>query len=682
MSRCKPALMLLPVIILIIYGNTFNASFHFDDYHNIVDNPRLHLNVINKDTIAHTFSAGFDHGYYNSEKIYRPLTYFSFALNRLFGQDDVFGYHLVNLTIHMVASLCLYLTIIAVFKTPRLKHIPQAHAEMIALISALFWSIHPIQTQAVTYIVQRAASMMAMFYIMGMLFYLKGRLASKKITSTAFFAACAGAFLLALASKQNSATFPIALILMEVIFFQDLSSPRTRKYLFIIIPLVCIVAAGVGAMLFTKVNFSTISSGYTVRPFTMAERLLTEPRIILFYLSLLAFPSADRLSFIHDVPLSTSLFNPISTLPAILSIILVIAASLIYMRKYPILSFAALFFFLNHVIESSIIPLELVYEHRNYLPSMFIFIPFAMLIQKGLEKYPVRDPMLYTLLGGVVGIIMFTGLQTYKRNEIFQNEKVFWEDAIRKAPALARPYHNLAMYHFGRVGDVRTAFQLYNIALTLRYPERNDLKATTYNNLGNIFLNQNMFDDAARMYENALAIYPGYSQAQRNLIIHHIYMAKWDDALRLIDQLLVKRPGYAPYLDLKGLIFLRQNRFDEAIPLFRQALFLDPESNKALANLATALSLEEEYQLSDALFTRYLMRAPEDLTIHLRRLENSINAAYPEKTTVYTNEILKLFPLQEIKTRIHADHTSDIVYPLNGNLLSPAIQDSAAVYFQ
>ena len=681
MSRCKPALMLLPMFLLIIYGNTFNASFHFDDYHNIVDNPRLHLTILNKDTIARTFSAGFDGGYYNSPKIYRPLTNFTFALNWLFGQDNVFGYHLVNLAIHMVASLCLYLTISALFSTPRLEKTPQANAEMIALISALFWSIHPIQTQAVTYIVQRAASMMAMFYIMGMFFYLKGRLTPKKIASIAFFAACLGAFLLALASKQNSATFPIALIFMEVIFFQDLSNPRTRKYLFIIIPLVCIIAAGVGAILFMKANITSISSGYAVRPFTMAERLLTQPRIIFFYLSLLAFPSAGRLSFIHDVPLSTSLVNPISTLPAILLILCMIGAALISIRKYPIFSFAALFFFLNHLIESTIIPLELIYEHRNYLPSMFIFIPIAFIFQKGLEAYPGKESMRYAILGGLVGVIIFTGMQTYQRNQIFQNEKVFWEDAIRKAPALARPYHNLAMYHFDRVGDIRTAFQLYNIALKLRYPERTELKATTYNNLGNIFLNQNMFEDAARMYEMALAIHPGYSQANRNLIIHHIYREKWDEALRLVDQLLSKRPRHAPYLDLKGLIFLRQNRVDEAIPFFRQALIIDPGSKKALSNLATALYLKGDAMLSDALFTRYLTRYPEDITIHLRRLENSIKAAYAKKTTLYIDSILKMFPLQEVKARIEADQTSDIVYPLNGSLLSPAIQDRAAVYF-
>ena len=111
--------------------------------------------------------------------------------------------------------------------------------------------------------------------------------------------------------------------------------------------------------------------------FTLKERLLTEPRIIIYYLSEIFYPMASRLSLVHDIKISTSFFKPWTTIPAILAIISLLGIGLSQAIKRPIIAFAIFFYFINHIIESTILPLELIFEHRNYLPSFFLFFPVA-----------------------------------------------------------------------------------------------------------------------------------------------------------------------------------------------------------------------------------------------------------------------------------------------------------------
>jgi hypothetical protein len=176
-------------------------------------------------------------------------------------------------------------------------------------------------------------------------------------------------------------------------------------------------------------SFSFID-GFQGRPFSLYERLLSEPRIVLFYLSLIFYPLPGRLSIEHDITLSTSLFNPWTTLPAILFHLILIGFGLSQIKKRPLLALAILFFYLNHVIESTIIPLELIFEHRNYLPSLFLFLPVAAGFKKLLDIYQEKNRVFRSvLLYSSVLIIIIIGAGTYIRNMAWATEKALWEDA-------------------------------------------------------------------------------------------------------------------------------------------------------------------------------------------------------------------------------------------------------------
>ena len=226
-----------------------------------------------------------------------------------------------------------------------------------------------------------------MFYILSLYCFIKARLEPLKKYRRIFFLCCGLSFLLGIGSKENAVTLPIALGLIEVLFFQDLNDRRARKICFGGLIAGAILIFVSGAFIFFNGNPVSLLKGSSFRLFSPIDRLMTEPRVVVFYLSQIFYPIISRYSIEHDIVVSTSLFEPWTTLPGIILVFSLIGIGLSQMRKRPILSFAILFFFLNHLIESSIIPLELVFEHRNYLPSLFLFLPVAVAVKWLLDYY-------------------------------------------------------------------------------------------------------------------------------------------------------------------------------------------------------------------------------------------------------------------------------------------------------
>ncbi len=225
-NRNKTVFILISIFMLLIYSNTFNFSWHLDDYHSIVDNPHLHIENIAPKSIAQTFFAASDRGMYRADKIYRPVSCLTLAINWYFGKDNVFGYHIINIAIHILTAFFLFLTCLNLFSSPNLKDKYKGSEYFIALLAAFLWGANPIQTQAVTYIVQRMASMAAMFYIAGIYFYIKARLKScssgqSDLKTVCYYAGCGLCFLLCVGSKENGVTMPIALFFIELNFFHQ-----------------------------------------------------------------------------------------------------------------------------------------------------------------------------------------------------------------------------------------------------------------------------------------------------------------------------------------------------------------------------------------------------------------------------------------------------------------------------
>ena len=645
----------LSFIIVLIYSNSFRASWHLDDRPNILNNRGLHITNLQTDSLMRTFFTSPDSGGTITDRLYRPIPCLTFAINWYFGKDRVFGYHVVNILVHILTAYFLFLTILNILKSPNLRNHYQGKEHFIAFLTAVLWAINPIQVQGVTYIVQRMASMAAMFYILSIYFFVKTRQSEYPPGRVFLLLGCAASFLLALGSKQNTATLPLAVILIEMICFQDLSLPGKRKVLWGGSIAAAISIVVFGGWLFIPGNSFLFMDGFQGRPFSLYERLLTEPRIVLFYLSLIFYPLPTRLSIEHDITLSTSLFEPWTTLPAILFHLILIGFGLSQIKNRPLLALAILFFYLNHVIESTIIPLELIFEHRNYLPSLFLFLPVAAGFKKLLDIYQEKNRVFRSvLLYSSVVLIIIVGAGTYIRNMAWVTERSLWEDAMHKAPNSHRPLHNLAWAYYTKTGKYDKAIELYKKSLDLR-TNNNVANPTAMSNLALLYVQKENYRKAIELWQNALELLPDNDVIRHRYVIGLIEMKDWDAALDNLNQLMNRHPAHFDYNYLKGYVLLNQKQYDTALQYFERCLNLVSENQQALIGAGICNNLMGHYERAEAIFRRLLEFAPDDELSLLWLVETNLNINDRQDVDRYLKKLLTIVPSDELLVLLHGE---------------------------
>ena len=672
------AIALLFFLILAIYSNTFYATWQFDDKPNIVDNQLLHIKNLKSESLFQTFFTDPHDPWNPGEKLYRPIAFLTFAINWYFGQDKVFGYHIVNLLIHVLTAVFLYLTILNLLKAPNLIEKYDRNKCFIAFIAAALWAINPLQTQAVTYIVQRMASMAAMFYIMSILFYIMSRFKHSSLQRILLLLGSIVCFLLALGSKENAAVLPAAVLLIEVTCFQNINwQHRTTAY-WVGSILVGVIVFFASIWLFMSQIFSAILKGYEYRPFTFAERLLTEPRILLYHLSQIFYPVPTRLSVEHDVVVSTSLLQPWTTLPAILLISSFIGFGFCQIHKRPIIALAILFFFLNHIIESTIIPLELIFEHRNYLPSLFLFLPVAAGFKWLYDHFKVENR---TLTGALVGflVLLIVGLSagTYIRNSTWATEFSLWQDAMQKAPQSTRPLTNLAwQMAYGpnaRPSQFDAALKLYEKALLLQKP-RAFSEPIIMNNMSGIYFRKGEHQKAIHLLERALAISPDYTRGRYDFAQILMATGNWNEASRHIDYLLAKHEVQDKYLNAKGLILIHQKRYNEAIEYFKRALKNFYQFRLTSMYLGVAFSLNGQFSQAERILNQVLQISRDNMLPLLCLIENSIRAEDIPRAKEYARILFDNFAVTAIMDQLENLSKEYMSPPLSPVLISSIVE--------
>ena len=609
--RIWTAIALLAILIFAGYSNTLKASWQLDDRPNITRNKNIQIQDFSVDSL---WQSMLSRGSVN-----RPVSRLSLALNYYVGGLNVTGYHLVNISIHVLTTVFLFLTILKLFHTPNLRDRYAGSEQFIALLAAAFWALNPVQIQAVTYIVQRMASMAALFTIISIFFYLKARLTPGIKKKICYFSGCAAAFLLGLGSKENAAMLPISLLLIEFVFFQDFESLRAKKK-FLISGAIACLAVFVAGFVFLKFNRGELFwfLDYDRRFFSLQERILTEPRIVVFYLTLLFYPVPTRLSLEHIPQLSTSLFDPWTTIAAIVSILLLIGVAFYYARKLPLLSFAILFFFLNHVIESTILPLELVFEHRNYLPSLFLFLPVAAGLKLLIDKYQHQSSFMYFILTGfVVMLVIGLGSSTYIRNMAWKTEKKLMEDTIKKEPQSARGYHNLAYGYYEKIGDQEKLISLYKKANKLKQHSRDAAPMSLYN-LGNIYYGRNEFQKTAQYWKQALEIFPEHEKIRFHLAeVFAKKLHKLRKAEEYLQPLLLEHPDKTKVLNLMGYILLAQEKPEKSLAYYKKCFQKQAASKGLFTNTGKAHALLSNYSLAELFFKQAYSKSQRDINLVL-----------------------------------------------------------------
>lgn len=589
------AILALSILIFSCYSNTFYASWQFDDAV-IFKNSNFRLRDFSFSEIKKTFHCHPQ----KSSVIYRPISCLSLAINFYFGGKDVFGYHLVNISIHLAAAVFLYLLVRITLDNPQFPNSYRKEAYHIALLTGILWALSPIQTQAVTYIVQRMTSLAAMFCVMCLYFYVKGRI-SKHSKRYLFFAASLIAGLFSIGSKENTSILPIMIILYEFIFFQKADVKWLSKNIFFVIS--ALIFPLIIFIFFWGENPVSAIQGYGSRDFSLIERLLTQSRVIVYYLSLLVYPSVNRLNFDHDFSISRFLVQPPTTIICIFFIFGLIALGVYLVRKKPLFSFSIFWFLGNLVIESSIIPLEIIFEHRLYLPSMFFYFVLAFVLNHHvIQKEWIKKPYAVVL---VVLFIFLQGMGTYVRNFAWQNEITLWSDCVEKSPQKARTHHNLG-HAFQKRGMLTEALNAYKKALVLDphsiethvnlgsiYEKKGMLEEAiiesrkalalnpevveAYNNLGQIYEKQGLIEEAIDAYRKAIDLHPKIENAYNNLAQLYQKSGQLDKALAVLSEAIRVQPDCASYYRGLGKVYDKKGMPNEAMAAYRKATELSTE---------------------------------------------------------------------------------------------------------
>lgn len=643
----------LTVIITVVYFGSLNASWHLDDYAWIIDHSPTHLQTIDWKSLTAVALSGSS----SQNRLYRPLPMISFALNWYVGKDSVRGYHLVNIGLHIITAWLLFYAGRLLLSTKKFRSIQECRKQSIALLAAILWAIHPIQTQAVTYIVQRMTVMAGMFYLLAIVCYFSGRLSQYKWSKAIWWVCCAISFLCAVGSKENACLLPFALLLVEYCFFrngEDASGSKLNKWkLYTAFSVVAITIAAFILGIMEKNPIEYLTHLYSGLPYSPIERLLTESRVVLIYVSQLLYPVPSRFSIDHNLKISSSLISPWSTLLACVVIFSIIAISVKIRRKQPLVSFAILFFFMNHVVESTILPLEPIFEHRNYIPSMFLFLPISVIIHQLLD-FAKQKNWLINVIATVIVIMLIVGLgmSTHVRNLAWQTEQSLWTDALRKAPTIARPYANLASIN-EKQGNYNAAISLYTKALRLEDWHGKHSVASTYNNLGNLYVKLEKFDNADAAYKKSLTLWPEDDLAKYNLAICRQWEHDYLSALNIFAMLLKKDPENQLLIRRKAILIEKMGQRSQALSLTQKVMDMAPNKHENIRQMGCMLSINRYYARADWFLKQLLKVKPTGSDVYFDLIMNSIRWNRKDLINKYVGNLLLRFPLTVVKRSIN-----------------------------
>ena len=603
LSRYETLFLLsLALIVILIYANTIGSPFIFDSRNNIESNPHIRISKI---TLNELTEAAF-----KSPSRQRPLSNISFALNYYLHGYNVVGFHVVNILIHISTGFLLYFFVKSTFRTPALRSRYDNYM-WIAFFTAAVWMVHPLQTQSVSYIVQRMNSLSAMLYMLSILFYARFRLSVQQRNKWWLFSGCILAAVLALASKQIAATLPFFIIAYEWYFFQDLALKWLKNHLPLLIGCLLLVAVIVLALLGGN-PLDGILQGYKGRDFTLTQRLLTEPRVVIFYISQLLWPHPSRLNLDHDFALSNSLMDPLTTIFSIFFIVALIGLAVVTARKQRLLSFCILWFFGNLVIESSIVPLEIIFEHRVYLPSMTFSLIIVLLVYRWIKPTWLPAALLCAM-------VTVNAVWTYERNAVYSDRITFWQDCVDKSPGKARPYNNLGTA-LADQGYHDQAIKLYQKALQL-----DPLYQEPVANIGISLAQQGKMEESITQFLKALEINPKDYKTLNNLGASLIVVGRYKEAIQNLSEALTLNPYYAQAHTNIGAALQHQGRIEEAIDHFSTAVLLDPDNIRVYNNLGIILANQGRYEEAIKQFSAALKINPDYKSARLN-LEKSLKA--------------------------------------------------------
>ncbi|UCD56825.1 MAG: tetratricopeptide repeat protein [Candidatus Hydrogenedentota bacterium] len=515
----------------LLYANTLPNSFHYDDTFFILNNLYVHS------------LSGIGHFFVSPRLVsniplsgYRPVTMATFALNYAVGGENAFGYHLVNVVIHVLNTLVVYAlsnALMRAFEVPRTREA--------ALAVALLFACHPINTQPVNYISGRSALLAGGFSLLCILLYMRGREAVGTFRLSITWAGSLAAYLCALLSKEEAVVVPGLLVVYELCRFRlRIDKEKMRQISLALSPFLVLT---LGFLVFVVHVLGVISETPQARG--VWENLLTQAKALFIYLKLIALPT--DLSIDHVVTTSASIFEPVA-MASVVAGIVILVSSIFLIRALPVVPFGIYWFVLALAPSSTLVALRLVVnEQRLYLSVIGMMFIAGACFGMALERATIfrGSGFQKVLVCGFAAILVISGVLTVRRNTQWRDPLSLWTSALGKYPDSARANTQVASIYLemGKFGAALEAAKKAKQAAP-HVPETRLTLANAYSRLG-------LQEDALVEARAAVDLNPAFPAAQATL----------------------------------GAVYARLGRYEEAEAAWERALELDPYDIKVWENL-------------------------------------------------------------------------------------------------
>ncbi len=640
------SVVLLAISIVLTYGHTFDVPFYLDDFSSIQENPVI---FEWQGTLAELWQFA----------ALRIVGYFTFALNYQIHQFQVAGYHIVNILIHFLTGCAILGLLRGLVRTPALNTVLSEESKRwLPLIVALIFVLHPLQIQGVTYIVQRLASLSALFYIAAMACFIQARLTENWNYRSFWILACLLLALFAFFTKQNTATLPITLLLLELIFF-----PGSKRRL-ILAGGIAVFGLGIAwlilAYVFKQNPFSLEAMATLTRETTTISRtsyLATQMSVLWTYIGLFFWSASSHIDYSYPITEGFLYVNEnyhfvakvlhSEAIWALIGHLFILSLAAYNFRRRPLVAFGIFFYYLAHAVESSLIPIrDVIFEHRTYLPNLglavlcawlfVVQIPYwlnslAQIIIKNsaennrrkkklgfskdsaennrrkkkpsfLKKLGFSSQLLHQLFvaTSIITLLLVLGSATWQRNQMWRDPVALWQHNVEQSPEKKRGWVILGKHLVQRGQLEKEQGHTKQSQETLK---------KSIETLNHALIKTKKSDGTESLtfsVETAL-----------NLIVAYKSLHQYDNALAWVNRALAMkhliRPfDHAKFLVNKGNIFYELKRYRESEASYRKAIQIYPHNLKARINLASLLSVTGHYDEAIALYQKVLAIDPSN----------------------------------------------------------------------
>lgn len=564
------------VIGALVYLNSFKGQIVFDD---VVINEDLSIRQLWPPWGAMT----------SPMQISRPLAGLSLALNYAMSGTSLWSYHLFNLTIHLLAALALFGVVRRTLLTGRLRDRFGGASTALAFSIALIWMVHPLQTQSVTYLIQRSEAMAGLFYLVTLYCVIRGLSGAH---SARWYAAAIASCAAGMASKPVMATAPIVVLVYEVIFFSGSLKRTLRKRMGLY--------GGLAAAWFILAATLRASSpvqttaGFSLAILSPWEYFRSQFAVIVHYLRLSLWPTSLCLDYGWPVAKTAANVVPYAVVIGLLGLLTLVA-----LKRRPEVGFLGIWFFVILAPTSSVMPIiDLAVEHRMYLSLAAVA---ALVVLSAYRLAPLVLPGLRAnsraaRLAGVAAVAVgaaWLGSLTIARNEYYESKLVMWADVVMKRPENSRGHNQLGLYlsERGEIGEAEAQF-----AKALEYNPGNP---EAHSNMGMVLANTGHAAGAMMHFQEALRLWPQVKMANFNLGQITASEGRWDEAAGYYRNEIRLNPGYREAYTQLGLALEKENKLAGAAAVYRDALGLYPDSPQPLCLLALVLARSDAGPLRD-----------------------------------------------------------------------------------